>query len=901
MSASADDANAATTSSFVTALVLNSAIAGAEILAFTLLRRQFRSIYEPRTFIPSDEKKREAPLSPSLLGWPLRLFNSDPKIILEKNGLDAYAFVMYLRMIVQILLPIWLVSWVILMPVDAAGTSVSGKEGLDKFTFGNVAPTSYTRYAAHLLLAWIFTFWILWNLKTHMREWLTIRQRYLVSEDHSKLPQARTVLFTGIPKKYLDEEVLMQLFNHVPGGAKHIWLNRDLKEMPDHFNNRLNACKKLESAETKLIKTAYKLKNKAEKAAHKKNGQPLEDKWTKTPDLEADVSIAETLVPKKKRPSHRLKPFKWLPFGLPFMGEKVDTIEWCREEIVRTEKELQEAKQQLEKDIASPGLGEDEVYAPMNSAFVLFNQQIGAHMAVQSVTHNQPYTMNGRYIETAPEDVIWSNLSMNPYEANIRQYISYALTGGLILLWSFPVAFVGIISNVSTLCTQFSWLAWICKLPSVVVGIISGVLPTVLLAVLFMLLPIVLRLLAKFEGIPKKTGVELSLMTRYFIFLVIHGFLIVTLSSGLVASVSELASDISSAPTILASNLPKASTFFLSYITLQGLAGAAAGFLRISPLLVYYVKLFLLGSTPRSVYNIKYSMGSVNWGTLFPNMSLLAVITVGYMIISPIINGLGCFSFFLLYMVYKYLFTWVLDQPPSSDSGGLFFPKAVTHIFVGLYIQHICLAALFFLAQDQNGKASAIPEGALMVVLVVITIGYQIILNRSYASLKTALPLTLAHRSYGMVTEEGHDQSLGESDEQLDAIRTSTSDDQKPLTNAPFPGSGDVEAVRTPVGEIPPNTMELRTRPPNLEGNDKRKSHEDHSAIHEREDAFTHPAVKTGQQIVWVPRDNLGLGEEAVKEMRRMKIKASHHDTTVSEKGKVDITGPPPDEDSAQV
>jgi len=55
------------------------------------------------------------------------------------------------------------------------------------------------------------------------------------------------------------------------------------------------------------------------------------------------------------------------------------------------------------------------------------------------------------------------------------------------------VAFVGIVSNIHALCVQYSWLAWICGLPSPVVGIIQGILPPVLLAVLMMLLPIVLR------------------------------------------------------------------------------------------------------------------------------------------------------------------------------------------------------------------------------------------------------------------------------------------------------------------------------------------------------------------------------------------------------------------------
>lgn len=58
------------------------------------------------------------------------------------------------------------------------------------------------------------------------------------------------------------------------------------------------------------------------------------------------------------------------------------------------------------------------------------------------------------------------------------------------------------------------------------IPLLQGILPPVLLAVLMMLLPIVLRLLARFEGIPKYTGLELSLMTRFFIFQVIVNIII---------------------------------------------------------------------------------------------------------------------------------------------------------------------------------------------------------------------------------------------------------------------------------------------------------------------------------------------------------------------------------------
>jgi hypothetical protein len=149
------------------------------------------------------------------------------------------------------------------------------------------------------------------------------------------------------------------------------------------------------------------------------------------------------------------------------------------------------------------------------------------------------------------------------------------------------------------------------------------------------LLPIVLRLLARFEGIPKHTDIELSLMSRYFLFQVIHSFLIVTLSSGILAALPELSKDLSAAPTLLARNLPLASNFFLTFVILQGLTATASGLLTLVPLIIYYVKLILLGSTPRSIFTIKYTMRNVAWGNLFPTITLLVVICRSLFVHSP--------------------------------------------------------------------------------------------------------------------------------------------------------------------------------------------------------------------------------------------------------------------------
>ncbi len=55
------------------------------------------------------------------------------------------------------------------------------------------------------------------------------------------------------------------------------------------------------------------------------------------------------------------------------------------------------------------------------------------------------------------------------------------------------VAFIGALSNAQSLCLTYSWMRWLCDLGNVPQGIITGVLPPVLLAVINLLLPVILR------------------------------------------------------------------------------------------------------------------------------------------------------------------------------------------------------------------------------------------------------------------------------------------------------------------------------------------------------------------------------------------------------------------------
>ncbi|KAF8137373.1 hypothetical protein EV363DRAFT_1156392 [Boletus edulis] len=866
------NSGSATTTTFETALIFNAIVFGIEIAAFTLLRPYFKGVYEPRT-ITLVEDERVAPLKTGFFTWPIALYKANYQDIQRINGPDAYFFVRFLRVMIRVLLPIWIISWIVLLPVTSVNNSIPGNTGLNRFTLGNIAPNHSDRFAAFIILAWFSTFWIFWNIKHEMTHFINVRQLHLIDPVHSRSAQANTILVSGIPSKYLSEKAMIQLYSPFPGGVKRVWINRDLKELPTVYDHRLAASGKLESAEKTLLATAAELRAKAMKKQGDNATYPIES----ADQVEHNLTLAEKLVPRAMRPTHRL-PVGFLPFSLPLIGQKVDTIDWCRNEISAATALLRQARRTISEESSTSDNGattngedsSEQSYPPLNSAFITFNQQIAAHTAYGSLAHHAPFRMADRYLEVSPEDVIWGNLGMNPYEKRVRMAISYAATAALIIFWAIPVAFVGIISNIKGLCVRYSWLAWLCKIPPVVLGIIQGILPPVLLAVLMLLLPIVLRLLARFEGIPTRTGLELSLMTRYFIFQVIHSFLIITLSSGIVAALPSLLQNPTSVATLLATYLPQASTFFLTYIILQGLSVSAGGFLAIVQLVLYYVKLFILGSTPRSIYDVKFAPRSVAWGTLFPAITLLTVITLGYSIISPIINGLAVFAFFMFYQLYKYLFLYQLTQPATMDTGGLFYPRAIQHVFVGMYVQQICLCALFFLFRDENKHAAALPEGILMVVLIFLTVGFHILINSSYGPLISALPLSIADKTYKSEDSPDSDNDHQSEDKRRDTIDSAIG----ASTSGPRPG------VESPESKSGAHFDDLYF-----------SQHADGPVDY----GFAHPALSRPQRMVWIPDDTLGLGKEEVQTNEASGVLATTAGAAMDESGKVAVSGPPVD------
>ncbi len=132
--------------------------------------------------------------------------------------------------------------------------------------------------------------------------------------------------------------------------------------------------------------------------------------------------------------------------------------------------------------------------------------------------------------------------------------------------------------------------------------------------------------LFKLAGAVTIAEVELKTQTWYFVFQVIQVFLVTTLAAGATGSISTIISTPNQAPALLANGLPRASNFYISYIIVYGLSGAAGALLNIGGLVVSILLGMFLDKTPRKKYNRYLGLSGLKWGSVFPVYTNIGVI-----------------------------------------------------------------------------------------------------------------------------------------------------------------------------------------------------------------------------------------------------------------------------------
>lgn len=320
-------------------------------------------------------------------------------------------------------------------------------------------------------------------------------------------------------------------------------------------------------------------------------------------------------------------------------------------------------------------------------------------------------------------------------------------------------------------------------------------------------------------------------------------FLVTTFTSAASAVAARVVQNPSSAVTLLAKSLPKASNFYINWLVLYGLAVGGKTIANIVALAIWFFLAKFLDNTPRKIYNRYVNVDGLKWGSVYPVYANLGVIAFSYAIIAPLILGFAVVGLSLLYIAFRYNVFYTLDNN-NINTQGRAYAHALTHLTTGVFIGQICLIGL--IAINTADTKSAIGPLVLAIIGLVGTVVFFIILRRTTKPLMNALPedvMMQRMKSSDRHTEDGH--VTDNSDTQYGGHDGDHSTKfMKPVTHKTGRKSY-LERLLNP-SALPPLAPHMSQPVPEYSSDTRRE-------------AYFGTSVTTPSPIVWIVHDEMGI------------------------------------------
>lgn len=241
-------------------------------------------------------------------------------------------------------------------------------------------------------------------------------------------------------------------------------------------------------------------------------------------------------------------------------------------------------------------------------AILRFSCLLSAHLALQIAVFPRPSRMVTHIIDesTANHQTIYRC----SIARNIRNVTVAVGLACLSLFWAVPIAMTGLLSQLVYLGSLGTFLS---RFSDRQLSFVQGLLPQLALSALMYCFPSIIWWSAKLFHFYNDSSLHILVQRHYFCFLYVQVFLVVSVSSSLTTMIPDILRDIQSVPTILATNLPKASDYFYSYLLMQTVTQCV-------------MALFQL---PDSIWVIfaykwrKHALKTVKWSLVYPVLTNL--------------------------------------------------------------------------------------------------------------------------------------------------------------------------------------------------------------------------------------------------------------------------------------
>ena len=630
-------------------------------LLFCVVRYRWPRIYAVRTLRKTPDSIK--PLPKQLLGWVFTIFSITDEEVLESSGLDAYVFLTFFRMGMQIFFILTLLAGLILSPIRFIFIGSYDKDdivGQAVYLFLNDDDRHFSQYGGYLWVYPIFTYIFTAIVSTSMRKYTKVvlrrRQKYLASQNSIV---DRTIRLDDIPHKFLknnDPSVLKNFIEDLGIGKvldlRYIY---DWAPLQKLFKKRMGIIYDLELRFASLYGLRIDIYN---------------DEGLPSALSKSSIDLSELVTSKDKQCEHIRRGLKNL--------KNID------EEILLIRRWFDPLSSTVDTK-AHPG------FKLLPKAFVTMDSVASAQMAAQAVLDPRVHTLTVR-LAPAPKDIRWENLKLSRSQRLVKAYlVTFVIVLSYILLFV-PVSTLATLLNLKTIARFLPSLGHILAKSKWLTTFVTGILPPLLFSLLNILLPYFYNYLSWCQGYSCDSDVEMSTLLKNFFYIFFNLFLVFTIS-GTASNYWSFLSDTTKIAYHLALSLKSLSLFYVDLILLQGLAMFPVRLLQIGDFVILHVigKIILLKDfffrTARDYRFYYYTPPVFDFGMQLPQHILIFIIVLIYSVVSTKIVASGLVYFLLGYFVYKYQLVYTCVHPPHST--GQVWSMIFRRLMVGLIIFQI--------------------------------------------------------------------------------------------------------------------------------------------------------------------------------------------------------------------
>lgn len=794
-------------------------------------------------------------------------------------GLDGYFFLRYILFSMVFCGMLAVPFMAVLIPLHiTGGNSTKSASLLELVSSSNIAESMKIRHVAHVVLCAFGTVLALLLFNYELNQYFRIRGRCILSRE--SIPgTTSTLLIKGLHPKYLEEGNLINFFSGLNQSdssiVSRVWYNRDYSRLRRMFDSRTRILHKLERQELWLVETCL-----GTDESHKTHGH----------NNNKDSAIV----------GNRWQEF--LQFNdLELMrGKKGTMFSWLKGELNRLNSQILITQNQADS-------------LPLNaSCFVQFDHKLSCFIASRSLGVGG-FRAPGTHVfdKIHPADIIWDNLAVAGYPQLLLHGIATFLNYLFIFGWTFPVALVSMLTQVELMSQWMPQIQWLVHVPQVA-GFISNMISPLIVSGLTSQVPTIFRALARMKGFPTNTLVEMDVQKHLFLFMFFQLFVIATLATGLPSLLYKVMLNTSEGAITLAGSLPKASTFFVSYVMASCLT-TSGNVLMQSVHLLTHMWLKRTARTPRQKFDAIYRYTKPNWGSLYPLATNVCAIGIAYALISPLILPSCIIGLAALYLAFKYciLYCYV----PRCMADGDYYPRAIFQLFSGIYCQQIALLGTLLVSQQPW-------LAAITVVISIFTGVAHFRLKQRSSDMMARIPLDrddvdLEAQTHAVSTFSRTQRDRAQYTPHTDAARQfdreSISSENPALTGRTLPSCppspctpGTVHSVAsdtTLVDEHGDASHQAGSLTVNLSLFDSlaldygNLSYAQKSSVLAQ--LFVHPLRKAPRPCVWIPADIKGVASDQVAEMQNQftDLRASCQGAEITKDGAILVASAPPDVD----